>query len=158
MKILGIDPGFERLGCAVLEKLPSLKDRIIFSVCLTTDRKLPYEKRLFYLGKEIEKIILKYKPDILAIEKLFFTKNQKTGLRVAEARGVILYICSSKNIPIVEFTPLEIKIAVTSYGKASKTQMQKMIKIILKIPAPKSDDEIDAIAAAITCSSRLSRI
>jgi crossover junction endodeoxyribonuclease RuvC len=154
MIILGIDPGFERLGCAVLEKSPALRDKLIYSVCLTTDKKLSYEKRLFYLGKEVKKIILKYKPDILAIEKLFFTKNQKTGLRVAEARGMILYISSLKNIPIIEFTPLEIKIAITGYGKANKTQMQKMIKAILKIPVPKSDDEADAIATAITCSSR----
>lgn len=155
MRILGIDPGFEKMGCAVLDKSNS-KEKLVYSVCLVSDRKLPYEQRLLFLGKELEKIISKYNPDIMIIEKLFFTKNQKTGIRVAESRGVAIYLASVKKIPVTELTPLQIKSAVTGYGKAEKKQVEKMIKVILKIPImPKSDDEIDAIAAAIACPLKL---
>ncbi len=155
MLIIGIDPGFEKMGCAVLEKT-NKGEKLIFSTCVLTDKKTQYEKRLLRLGKEIEKIIIKYKPDILSIEKLFFTTNQKTALMVSEARGVILYIASLKNIPIVEFTPLQVKIALTGYGKAEKKQVQKMVQSILKLDSiPKSDDETDAIAVALTCSATI---
>lgn len=153
MIILGIDPGFEKLGCAILEKT-SGSEKLIYSTCLVSDRKLSHEKRLFYLGERLKKIISKHKPDILAIEKLFFTKNQKTALQVSEARGMILYIAASKKIPIIEFTPSEIKIALTGYGKAEKKQVQGMVENILKLTKLfKSDDEIDAIATSLTCSS-----
>lgn len=154
MIILGIDPGFDRMGCAVLEKSASSTDKLIYSTCLVSNRKLPYEERLFSLGQELEKIIKKYKPDIVAVEKLFFTKNQKTALQVAEARGMVLYLASSKKIPVHGFTPLQIKIALTGYGRAEKIQVQKMVMAILGLKKkPRYDDEIDAIAAAITCSA-----
>jgi len=156
MIILGIDPGFEKLGCAILKKSPG-RDELIYSICLVSNRKLLHEERLFALGKELEKIMNKYQPDILAIEKLFFTKNQKTAIRVAEAHGMILFLAASKKIPVKEFTPLEIKIALTGYGKADKRQIQEMARMILKLKKiPRSDDEVDAIACAITCSSHLS--
>jgi crossover junction endodeoxyribonuclease RuvC len=155
MIILGIDPGFERIGCAVLEKDKG-KENLFFSTCIVTDRKVSHEKRLLHLGQELEKIIKKYKPDILAIEKLFFTTNQKTALKVSEARGVVLYLSAINKIPIIEFTPLEIKMALTGYGKAEKRQVQEMVKAILKLKTlPKSDDEVDAIACAITCPENL---
>lgn len=149
MKILGIDPGFGRMGCAVLEK-----DKIIYSTCLISDKKLPYEKRLFYLGEKIKKIINKYKPDVIAVEKVFFFKNQKTALQISEVRGMIFYLAASKKIPIKEFTPLQVKISLTGYGRAEKQQVQKMVQAILKTKEmPKQDDEIDAMAIALTCSS-----
>lgn len=153
MIILGIDPGFGRMGCAVLKKEGS-KEKLIYSDCLVSDKKLFHEKRLLSLGEKLEKIIKKHKPDIIAIEKLFFFKNQKTIIGVAEARGVVLYLAGLKNILVKEFTPLEIKIALTGYGRAEKIQVQKMVEKILKIKKmPKSDDEIDAMAIAVTCSS-----
>ena len=153
MIILGIDPGFEKLGCAVLKK-EKTGDKLIYSTCLISKKKDPHEQRLLYLGKEIRKIIKKYKPDILSVEKLFFTKNQKTAMRVSEARGMILFIGALENLAIIEFTPLEIKMAITGYGKAEKRQMQEMVRAILKLTKlPKSDDEIDAIATALTCSA-----
>lgn len=155
MIILGIDPGFGRLGCAVLKKEKS-GEKLIFSTCLISDKKLPHEKRLLFLARELEKIIKKYRPDIIAVEKIFFFKNQKTIIGVAEARGMILYLAALKNIPIKEFTPLEIKMALTGYGRAEKQQVENMVKVILKPKkAIKSDDEIDAIACALTCSSTL---
>jgi crossover junction endodeoxyribonuclease RuvC len=153
MIILGIDPGFGRLGCAVLKKSDKAEE-LVYSTCLNSKRKLTYEERIFCLGQELKKIIKKYKPDVAAMEKIFFTKNQKTALQVAEVRGMILYLATSHNIPVQQFTPLEIKIAITGYGRAEKIQVQKMVEKILKIKKmPKSDDEIDAIAIAITCSS-----
>lgn len=151
MTILGIDPGFARMGCAVLEK-----DKIIYSTCLTSDKNLSQEKRLLSLGKKVEEIIKKYNPDVLAIEKVFFGKNQKTALQISEVRGMIFYLAASKKIPIKEFTPLQIKISLIGYGRAEKQQVQKMVQVILKNKEmSKQDDEIDAIAIALTCSSCL---
>jgi len=151
MTILGIDPGFARMGCAVLEK-----GKIIYSTCLTSDKNLSQEKRLLSLGKKVEEIIKKYNPDVLAIEKIFFGKNQKTALQISEVRGMIFYLAASKKIPIKEFTPLQVKISLTGYGRAEKQQVQKMVQVILKTKEmSKQDDEIDAIAIALTCSSCL---
>jgi crossover junction endodeoxyribonuclease RuvC len=151
MTILGIDPGFARMGCAVLEN-----DKIIYSTCLISDKNLPQEKRLLSLGKKVEEIIKKYNPDVLAIEKIFFGKNQKTALQISEVRGMIFYLAASKKIPIKEFTPLQVKISLTGYGRAEKQQVQKMVQVILKTKEmSKQDDEIDAIAIALTCSSCL---
>lgn len=153
MIILGIDPGFDKMGCAVLKK-SARAEELIYSTCLFSNKKNSHEKRLLSIGKDLEKIIKKYKPDILAVEKLFFAKNQKTAIKVAEARGMILYLAAVKNIKILEFTPLEIKMALTGYGRAEKGQVKEMVKTILKLKKDiKSDDEIDAIACAITCSS-----
>lgn len=156
MIILGIDPGFDRLGCAVLEKEKGC-EKLIFSDCLLADKNLTHEKRLAKLSKELTKVIEKYKPDFLAIEKVFFTKNQKTAVGVAQACGMVLTIAGLNNIPAEELSPPEIKLAVTGYGSAEKKQVQKMVQIILKIPkVPKYDDEIDAIAVALAFSAKLS--
>ena len=159
MIILGIDPGFGKMGCAILKKT-GVCDNLIYSTCLTTDKKLPYEKRLLFLGKEVKKIISKFKPNVIAVEKVFFFKNQKTAFQVAEIRGIILYLAVVNQIPVKEFTPLQVKISLTGYGRAEKQQVQKMVQVILNPPAggkkmSKQDDEIDAIAIALTCSSCL---
>lgn len=156
MIILGIDPGFDRLGCAILNKEKGV-NKIIYSTCFLSDRKLSYEKRILGLGEKIKKIITKYKPDVLAIEKLFFTKNKKTAMQIAEVRGMILYLASLYNLSVCEFTPPQIKITITGYGNADKTQVQKMLKQELKLKnLPKYDDESDAIGVAITASVYLS--
>lgn len=156
MIILGIDPGFDRLGCAILKK-DKTSTKLVHSVCLVSDRNSVYEKRIFSLGKKIENIIRKHRPEIVAIEKIFFAKNQKTAIQVAEVRGMILYLASLHSIPVMEFTPLQIKAAVTGYGKAEKSQIYKVIKSELKLEnIPKDDDETDAIAVAITASLYLS--
>ena len=172
MRILGIDPGFERLGIAVLEKPASAvgrtksafgetksargygapkKDVVIFSECFKTSAKLPFSERLRLIGEEVKKIIKKYKPEILAIETLFLNTNQKTVMRVAEARGVIIYEATSAGLDIFEASPPQIKLATTGYGKADKAQINKMVKLLVKIDSKeKLDDEIDAIAIALT--------
>jgi len=156
MKILGIDPGFERVGIAVLEKnKTSKKEIVIYSECFKTSAKLEFAERLNLIGSEIEKIIKKYKPDCLAIEKLYFTTNQKTVMQVSEARGVIIYESKKNNLKIFEYTPAEIKVATTGYGKADKNMVMGMIpKLIIMDKKTNSDDELDAVAVAITCFAR----
>ena len=149
MIILGIDPGFERMGCAILKKNGKRND-LIYSVCLKTDKNLSFEKRLLSLGKSLEKIIKNYKPDIISLEKVFFFKNQKTASRISEVRGMILYLAAKNKIEVREYTPLQVKMNLTGYGRAEKFQVQKMVEIILKNnKIPKQDDEADAIAIAL---------
>jgi crossover junction endodeoxyribonuclease RuvC len=151
MKIISIDPGYERLGIAVLEKLPKQKEVLVYSECFKTSAKLPHHERLTLIGNKIKEVIKKYKPEVLATEKLYFSNNQKTALLVAEARGVILYAGSSTGLQIFEYTPAEIKIAVTGYGKADKHQVMNMVsKLISGTEKIKSDDELDAIAIGLT--------
>ena len=154
MIILGIDPGFERMGCAILEKSSS-GEKLLFSSCLISQRTDPHEKRLLDLYLGLKKVIKEYSPNIMAIEKLFFSSNQKTAIKVAEARGVAMLIAAENNLKVVEFTPLEVKMAMTGYGKAEKDQVRKMVLAILKINGDqKLDDEVDAIAIALTCPLR----
>ncbi|OGI63193.1 crossover junction endodeoxyribonuclease RuvC [Candidatus Nomurabacteria bacterium RIFCSPHIGHO2_01_FULL_40_12] len=152
MKILGIDPGYERLGIAILEKNKNnKKERVLFSECFKTSAKLEFSQRLKLIGEEVKKIIKKYEPEVLAIETLFLNTNQKTVMRVAEARGVTIYEAAQAKLEIFEATPLQIKVAVTGYGRASKEQIIKMAKILVDIEKSKtSDDELDAIAIALT--------
>jgi len=158
MRILGIDPGYERLGIAVLEKAAhskgysvAKKEDVIFSECFKTSSKLDFGERLVLIGVEIRKIIKKYRPEVLAIETLFLNTNQKTVMRVAEARGVVIYEAVQAGLKIFEATPLQVKVATTGYGRASKEQMMKMVKILVNVEEKKtSDDELDAIAIALT--------
>ena len=152
MRILGIDPGFERLGIAILEKNKNdKKESVVFSECFKTSSKLDFSERLCLIGEEVEKIIKKYKPEVLAIETLFLNTNQKTVMRVAEARGVVVYEASRAELRVFEASPPQIKIATTGYGRANKAQIMKMVKILVNIEKNKtSDDELDAIAIALT--------
>jgi crossover junction endodeoxyribonuclease RuvC len=152
MKILAIDPGFERIGIAVIEKTHNSKHNLIYSDCFKTSKNLQFHFRLSLIGEEVEKIIKKYKPKALAIEKLYFTTNQKTAMGVAEARGVIIYCASHNGLDIFEYTPPQIKVAVTGYGKADKNMVISMVPKLIDIAKnTKSDDELDAIAIGITC-------
>jgi len=178
MRILGIDPGFERLGVAILEK-PARnaysiavaggnkkgdkpfdkaqgKECVVFSECFKTSAKLEFSERLNLIGKEVRKIIKEYKPEVLAIETLFLNTNQKTVMRVAEARGVVVYEASLAGLQIFEASPPQIKIATTGYGRANKEQIMKMVKILVEMDKTKSsDDELDAIAIALTAFAHL---
>ena len=159
MRILGIDPGYERLGIAILEKNKNdKKERVIFSTCFKTSAKLDFNERLYLIGIEIKKIIKEYKPEVLSIETLFLNTNQKTVMQVAEVRGVVLYEAKCADLKIFEASPPQIKIATTGYGKASKDQIIKMVKMLVDVdPSKKSDDELDAIAIALTAFAHLKR-
>jgi crossover junction endodeoxyribonuclease RuvC len=157
MIILGIDPGFERLGIAILEKNKGDKrEKVIFSECFKTSAKLEFSERLNLIGERVREIIKEYKPEVLSIETLFLTTNHKTVMHVAEARGVVIYEASRAHLKIFEASPPQIKIATTGYGKSDKAQIIKMVKILVDIDkSKKSDDELDAIAIAITAFAHL---
>ncbi len=157
MRILGIDPGFERLGIAILEKNKNdKKERVIFSECFKTSSKLEFSCRLRLIGEEVRKIIKEYRPEILAIETLFLNTNHKTVMHVAEARGVVIYEASLAGLRVFEASPPQIKVATTGYGRANKDQIMKMVKILVEIDKNKtSDDELDAIAIAITAFAHI---
>lgn len=146
MKILGIDPGYERLGIAVIEG-----KEVLFSECFKTPTKDEHSKRLFEISEEVEKVIKKYKPEKIGIETLFFNKNIKTAIKVAEARGIILSLAHKHNLKIFEVSPQQIKIAVTGYGKSDKKAVGKMVPLLVNIKNidEKIDDELDAIACAL---------
>jgi crossover junction endodeoxyribonuclease RuvC len=154
IRIIGIDPGFDRLGICILDKYPN-KEELIHSQCITTSKKETFEVRLAEIGEELTKILKKYKPDELAIETLFFTTNQKTIITVAEVRGICIYLSHINDVKISEYSPPQIKLAVTGYGKATKDDIALMVPKILKIDLKKTilDDEIDAIAIALTHSA-----
>lgn len=155
MRIIAIDPGYERLGIAVLEKKPREKETLLYSDCFKTDAKLPHAKRLGFIGAEIERVIGIYEPTALCLETLFFSNNQKTAITVAEARGVILYEAAKHELPVYEYGPGQIKVAVTGYGKSDKEQIISMIPRLVKIEKGAEnivhDDEFDAIAVGLTC-------
>ena len=158
MKILGIDPGVERVGIAVIEKNSS-KEELLYSECLITPTKDTQSKRLAVIGNEIRAIIREFTPDYLAIETLFFNKNQKTAMMVAEARGVILYEAEQAGLTVLEYSPLQVKTAITGYGKADKRQVEMMAGKLIHIKKTiRYDDEFDAIAIALTCSATLKNI
>lgn len=151
MKLLAIDPGYERLGIAVIEKEPRGKEVLVYSDCFKTSAKLPHPERLTLIHEEIKRVIADYSPERMAIETLFFSNNQKTALLVAEARGVIIAAGATAGLEIFEFNPNSIKLAVTGSGASDKDQIIKMIPLLVKIQKEiKHDDEYDAIACGLT--------
>ncbi|MCR4330522.1 MAG: crossover junction endodeoxyribonuclease RuvC [Patescibacteria group bacterium] len=156
MKILAIDPGFERIGIAILEKQNS-KEHLLYSSCFKTSSGKPFATRLNMIGVEITRLTKEWKPDGLAIETLFFNTNQKTVMRVAEARGVIIYAATSLGLSLHEYTPLQVKIAVTGYGRATKTEVERMVDKLIEVKKTvTSDDEMDAIAIGLTALASIS--
>jgi crossover junction endodeoxyribonuclease RuvC len=154
MIILGIDPGTAATGYGIIKKQKELK--IIDYGCIQTSPQLSTAERLQKTHQQITKIIKKHKPNIIAIEDIFFFKNLKTVIKVSQAQGVALLAAGQKKIPVAEYTPLQIKQAVTSYGRAEKSQVQKMVKILLNLKEiPKPDDAADALAVAICCAHSL---
>lgn len=149
-RVMGIDPGFDRCGVAILEKANG-KERLLYSACIVTNRKSSHEERLLQIGTELERVVSEWQPSALAIEKLFFNVNQKTALKVSEARGVVVFVSAKHNLSFNEYSPQSIKIAVTGYGKATKSQVETMVVRILGLKTkPKHDDETDAVAVGIT--------
>ena len=151
MRVIAIDPGYDRIGVAVLEKTTT-GEVLLFSTCITTTKTSSIPERIFELGTELEKIITTHQPSLLALETLFFNKNISTGIGVAEARGAILFIAQKNGCQVREFSPQEIKVATTGYGKSDKTAVIAMVKRLVKnVPEKALDDEYDAIATGITC-------
>lgn len=150
MIILGIDPGIERVGWAVVADNHGKVTSLDYG-CILTLKRDPIEVRLTQIFAKINMLIDKYKPDGMSVEDLYFAANAKTAITVGEARGVILMAAGKKNIPVVSFTPLVVKRTITGYGGADKKQMQLMVKNILKLKQiPQPDDTADALAIALT--------
>jgi crossover junction endodeoxyribonuclease RuvC len=154
--ILGIDPGLADTGFGVIEKMAGGKILCLGCGSIKTKAGLPMAERLEILNKELEKIIKKYRPILAAVEELFFQNNVKTAIAVGQARGVILLTCRKNKVPIVELTPLQVKQAVSGYGRADKMQVQKMVKLLLNLKEiPRPDDAADALAVAISAINEL---
>ncbi|MGL4629309.1 crossover junction endodeoxyribonuclease RuvC [Cetobacterium sp.] len=150
MRILGIDPGTAIVGYSIVDYKEN-KIVLIKYGCIFTDKNLAMEDRLLQIFDELEEIIDLYSPQFMAIEELFFFKNNKTVISVGQARGVIVLAGKRKNLQIENYTPLQVKMGITGYGKADKKQVQLMVQKILKLDEiPKPDDAADAIAVAIT--------
>jgi crossover junction endodeoxyribonuclease RuvC len=149
MRILGIDPGYAIVGYGVLEYDGYAFKPVTFGA-ITTQAGTPFELRLCDIYRDMQSIIESSKPDVMSMEKLYFTNNQKTGIDVAQARGVILLAAANMGLAVHEYTPLQVKQAVVGYGKAEKHQVMEMTRAILHLASvPKPDDTADALAIAI---------
>ena len=150
--ILGIDPGYGRVGYGLVHKQGSSLSYITAG-CIETEKTESPSKRLYAIYQQLTSLIITNTPDVLAIEQIFFAKNSKTALRVAETRGVLLLLGEEHRIPMREFTPLQVKVATCGYGKADKKQVQNMIMRIFKLVSPpQPDDAADALAIALTAA------
>ncbi|MFA6424182.1 MAG: crossover junction endodeoxyribonuclease RuvC [Candidatus Magasanikbacteria bacterium] len=154
--ILGIDPGFGRMGFGAIEKMKTGEWRSLDYGCIDTSPKKKFVERLQEVYEAVEFIIKKYKPSVVGVEKLYFARNVTTAIEVAQARGVILLCAVQAGLQVDEYTPQQIKQAITGYGKAEKQQMQKMVAMILGIKGKiKSDDAADALAVALCTGQSL---
>lgn len=148
--VLAIDPGYDRMGVAVLKEVKS-KPFLVFSDCVVTDKKMSIDKRLIIVGESISKLIETWKPDAVAVEELFFSKNQKTALLVSQALGVIVYEASKSDRKVFYYKPIQIKVAVTGYGKSDKKHVINIVTRLIDVGHKKRhDDEYDAVAVGLT--------
>ncbi len=155
IRILAFDPGFERLGVAVVEKKNG-KEVVVHSDCIRTAASLSFHERLHILGATAETLVTEFSPDAVALEDVYFAKNEKTAMKIAEVRGMLAYIASRNSLPIYEYTPLQVKVAVTGYGKSDKKAVTTMVGRLVELPQRKRvDDELDAIAIGLTCLASL---
>lgn len=153
MRILGIDPGTGILGFGVIDVASNGKIQLVDAGVIRTPVKEDDAVRLQTIFEELSDIIMQNKPTVMSVEKLFFAKNVTTAMTVAQARGVVLLLGQQNGMALYEYTPMQIKQAITGYGKADKKQMQEMVRVLLGLKEiPKPDDAADALAAAITCS------
>lgn len=149
MRILGIDPGYAIVGWGVIDS-NGIKHSVVSYGAITTTPDSSFSKRLETIYSDIEYLIEKYKPDALAIEKLYFNTNSTTAIDVAQARGVIVLAAEKAGLSFGEYTPLQVKQSVTGYGRAEKHQVMEMIKSLLHLNSiPKPDDTADALALAV---------
>lgn len=150
MRTLGIDPGYDRTGIAILEGNGSAPV-YVYSACITTKRGSELAERLLALARALRTVIATYKPDACAIESLYFSSNQKTAMSVAAARGVAMLVAAEAKLPIMEYTPQAVKVAVTGYGKSDKGEVARMlVRLVPRAHKKALDDETDAIAVALT--------
>lgn len=153
MRIIGIDPGTGILGFGVIDVDARGNAKLVDAGVIRTPANQPDSDRLVTIYDELHEIITELKPTVMSVEKLFFAQNVTTAMSVSQARGVVLLCGKQHGLDLYEYTPLQIKMAITSYGKADKKQVQEMVRVILGLESvPKPDDAADAIAAALTCA------
>ncbi len=158
MKIIGIDPGYERCGFAVLEKSGSQLNLLNFGIIKTSAQK-DFSNRLLEISEDFEHLLDKYKPQVVSIEDIFFVQNVTTGIKVAEVRGALIYLAKKFGCQLAEPKPVEVKSAFTGNGKASKQEMQKMVQMTFQLDqTPKLDDAADAIAVGFWAGQNQSSI
>lgn len=160
MLTLGIDPGMAATGFGLV-KQEGDRLQLVNCGCIVTAANEPSQKRLVKIYNDMKKLISDYNPDVVAVERLYFGENSKTAMLVGQARGIILLAAAERKVPVTEYTPLEVKIAITGYGKADKKQIQQMVKNLLGLSdLPRPDDAADALAVAICHlhSYKLSRV
>jgi crossover junction endodeoxyribonuclease RuvC len=156
-KVLAADPGYGRLGLAVLERAPvgaagGTRERVLLSVCVETEKSLSLPERIALLEKEVSSLLETYAPDAVAFEKIFFNQNTSTALGVAEVRGMLQTLAGQRGLPVFQYSPQDVKIAVTGYGKAEKKAVAAMVeRLVVLEKRPRLDDEMDAIAIGIAC-------
>ncbi|MCW1888055.1 MAG: crossover junction endodeoxyribonuclease RuvC [Candidatus Moranbacteria bacterium] len=157
MRILGIDPGTATVGWGVID-IKTGAPTIVASGHISTPKEMPLSQRLLEISRDIKEILETYRPSEAGVEELFFFKNQKTVISVAQARGAILLTLEENSVSIFGYTPLQVKQALTNYGRADKTQVQQMVKALLKLKEiPKPDDTADALAIALCHAQRRRR-
>lgn len=150
MIVIGIDPGFAITGCAIISEEKG-KQSLLYSTAIITSPKDNFAGRLFQIYEKLQKIIRKFHPEVAVLENLFFNTNAKTALLVGQSRGVVQLALIQNKITITEYTPLQVKMALTGYGRADKNQIQMMVKQVLKLPSILSPDDVaDAAAVALT--------
>ena len=162
MRILGIDPGVATVGFGLVES-DRTGQRMLQYGAITTPKELSLAERLVQIGNDLETLLAQFRPDAIAVEELFFSNNITTGIAVAHGRGIILFTAQRSGIPLYEYTPRQVKMAVTGYGKAEKHQVMDMTRRLLKLKSvPKPDDAADALAIALcharSATSLLSRV
>ncbi|GMU73808.1 MAG: crossover junction endodeoxyribonuclease RuvC [Candidatus Campbellbacteria bacterium] len=151
MRVLGIDPGYDRLGLAVVEG-DRQKHTVVISECFETDPKEPFERRLHAAVSRMRSIVQEHRPDCVALETLFFSKNQTTAMHVAETRGALIFAATDAGVSVQQYAPQEVKVAVSGSGRGSKDDVAHMLHKLIALPPKKMlDDEYDAIAVALTC-------
>lgn len=151
MRILAIDPGYDRCGVAVIEKVPHKKETVVFSTCVRTVQTESFEKRLHAIFTELTHIVATYTPEEMALERLYFNTNQKTAMRVAEVRGMCIQLANTHAMRVAEYTPPQIKVAVGGSGRATKKDIARMVPILITLSKrERIDDELDAIAIGLT--------
>jgi crossover junction endodeoxyribonuclease RuvC len=157
MRVIAIDPGYDRLGVAVMEYRAG-SEHLLYSTCLLSDKNHSLPDRIHVIGDAFLGVIEEYTPDTLAVETLFFNKNVKTAIGVAEARGALIYIAKSSGCTIYEFSPQQIKTSVTGYGNSDKKAVIDMVcRLVKGTPTNALDDEYDAIATGVACLATYGR-
>ena len=157
MIVMGVDPGYAITGYGIVDYAGNHFKILDYGV-IQTSADMPFAERLLVLHQQMVQLVQKYRPEVMAVEELFFKTNVTTGIKVGHARGVILLSAASAGIPVFEYTPMQVKLAVVGYGNAKKPQVQQMVKLLLNLDSiPKPDDAADALAVAI-CQSHTGMI